>query len=397
MTSRGRFVVAALAVILPLTLRAGVLDAIYMRPDLENVPVARLVANLERELAADPKSADIHLRLARLYAMAYAANADELPATVVAGRSSQANPEVWFGHEPNVLPAEIPPGTPRSAASKVYLQKSVDHYKRVIELAPAGLVGRIGYGWTLEQSGNKAGAIAEYRRAIEQAWPKEQNAKFAQLGQRFYTEEAARQLIPLLDQKQDAAEISELQKRMQMLGRLPRPITPIAIPLSDGATLKSIIDLDAAVPFDADGSGRQRAWTWITGQAGWLVYDASGRGHITSALQWFGEATFWAFWKNGYEALRALDDNRDGELRGSELRHLAIWHDANRNGRSERGEVLPLARHGIEALSCRFLKGDGIYTATWSDAGVRLAGGRTRPTYDVILRTAVSVSAPEPH
>jgi hypothetical protein len=396
MTNRGRVVVAAAAVALTLTLRGGALDAIYVKPDLENVPVARLVANLERELAGDPKSPDIHLRLARLYAMAYAANADELPTSVVAGRSSQGNPEVWFGHEPNVVPADIPPGTPRTSASKVYLQKSVDHYKRVIELAPTSLIGRIGYGWTLEQSGNKAGAVAEYRKAIEEAWPKEQNAKFAQLGQRFYTEEAARYLIPLLDPKQDAAEISELQKRLQMLSRVPRPITPIAIPLSDRATLKTIIDLNAAVPFDADGSGRQRAWTWITGQAGWLVYDAPGRGRITSALQWFGESTFWAFWKNGYEALAALDDNRDGELRGPELRHLAVWRDANRNGRSEPGEVLPLARHGIEALSCRFVKGDGIYAAAWADAGVRLAGGRTRPSYDVILRTAVSVSAPEP-
>jgi hypothetical protein len=396
MTSRGHLVTPA-TVVLSLIWSAGGLKAIYARPDLENVPVARLVSNLERDLAADPKNADIHLRLARLYAMAYAANADELPVTVVAGRSSQANPQVWFGHEPNLVPADIPPGTPRTAASKIYLQKSVGHYKTVVELAPSGLVGRIGYGWTLEQSGNKAGAIAEYRRVVEQAWPKEQNARFAQLGERFYTEEAARYLIPLLDRKADAAEIAELQKRMEMLARLPRPITPIAIPLSDGATIKTIIDLNAAVPFDADGSGRQRAWTWISGEAGWLVYDAAGRGQITSALQWFGESTFWTFWKNGYEALQALDDNKDGELRGAELRHLGVWHDANRNGRSERGEVLPLARHGIEALSCRFQKGDGVYTAVWSEVGVRFAGGRTRPTYDVILRTAVSVSAPEPH
>jgi tetratricopeptide (TPR) repeat protein len=397
MTSRGRFVVAAAAAALA-TIFGGVSDAIYMRPDLENVPVARLVANLERELATDPKSADIHLRLARLYAMAYAANAEELPAKVVAGRASMdTNPQVWFGHEPNIVPGDFKPGTPRTAASKAYLQKSVDHYRKVIELAPTSLVGRVGYGWTLEQSGDKTAAVVEYRRAIEQAWPKEQNVRFAELGQRVYTEEAARYLIPLLDPKRDEAEISELQKRMQMLARVPRPITPIAIPLSDGATIKTIIDLNAAVPFDADGSGRRRAWTWITDQAGWLVYDASGRGQITSALQWFGDSTFWAFWHNGYEALRALDDNRDGELRGSELRHLAIWHDANHNGRSERGEVLPLTRYGIEALSCRFLKGDGIYTAAWSDAGVRFAAGRTRPTYDVILRTAVSVSAPAPH
>ena len=397
MTSRGRFVVAAAAAALA-TIFGGVSDAIYMRPDLENVPVARLISNLERELATDPKSADIHLRLARLYAMAYAANAEELPAKVVAGRSSKdTNPQVWFGHEPNIVPGDIKPGTPRTAASKAYLQKSVDHYRKVIELAPTSLVGRVGYGWTLEQSGDKTAAVVEYRRAIEQAWPKEQNVRFAELGQRFYTEEAARYLIPLLDPKRDEAEISELQKRMQMLARVPRPITPIAIPLSDGATIKTIIDLNAAVPFDADGSGRRRAWTWITDQAGWLVYDASGRGQITSALQWFGDSTFWAFWHNGYEALRALDDDRDGELRGSELRHLAIWHDANHNGRSERGEVLPLTRYGIEALSCRFLKGDGIYTAAWSDVGVRFAVGRTRPTYDVILRTAVSVSAPAPH
>jgi tetratricopeptide (TPR) repeat protein len=370
--------------------------AIYMRPDIENVPVARLVANLERELEANPKSADLHLRLARLYAMAYAANADELPTTALGGKGTPAKQEVWFGHEPNLVPERVTAGAGRSEAAKGYLQKSLGHYKTAVELDANNLVARIGYGWALEQSGNKTGAIAEYRSVIEKAWPKEQGVKFAQLGQRFYTEEAARYLTPLLDPKRDVAEIAELRARTERLARVPRPVTPIAIPLSDAATVKTIVDLNAAVPFDADGSGRQRAWTWISAEAGWLVYDASGRGRITSALQWFGESTFWAFWKNGYEALSALDDNGDGELRGGELRHLAIWHDANRNGRSEPGEVRALTHHGIEALSCRFSMGDGIYTAAWSEAGVRFGKGRTRPTYDVILRTAVSVSAPEP-
>ena len=394
MTYRGPLTIALGAGLLAL-MTAGP-AAIYMRPDLENVPVARLVANIEKEVAADPKNPDLHLRLARLYAMAYAANVDELPVQVLAGTDKQRRQEVWFGHEPNLVPAEIPPGTTRTEASKAYLRKSLTYYKTVVELSPASLTGRIGYGWALEQSGDKKAAAAEYRRVIEQAWPKEQNAKFAELGQRFYTEEAGRYLIALLDPQRDAAEIAEMRSRVEKLGRVPRPITPIAIPLSDRATVKRIIDLDAAVPFDADGSGRRRAWTWISAEAGWLVYDAFGKGQITSALQWFGESTFWTFWKNGYEALQALDDDRDGELAGPELRHLAIWHDLNRNGRSDPGEVQPLARHGIEALSCRFTKGDGIYTAAWSDAGVRFAGGRTRPTYDVILRTAVSVSAPAP-
>jgi hypothetical protein len=385
---------------LPILIAAGVVAlvattrGIYMRPDLEDVPVARLVANLERDLQASPKDPEIHLRLARLYAMAYSANTDELPATAVGGKDKPARQEVWFGHEPNLVPTPLPPGTTRSEASKAYLRKSLEHYKTAVALAPANLTARIGQGWALEQSGDKSGAIAEYRRVVEQAWPKEQNARMAQLGQRFYTEEAARYLIPLLDPKKDAAEIAELRARQEQLGRVVRPITPIAIPLSDKATVKSIVDLDAAVPFDADGSGRRRTWTWISAEAGWLVYDASGRGQITSALQWFGESTFWTFWKNGYEALSALDDNDDGELKGVELRHLAVWHDANGNGRSEPGEVRRLAHYGIEALSCRFSNGDGVYTAAWSETGVRFLKGRTRPTYDVILRTAWSVSAP---
>jgi hypothetical protein len=372
------------------------LDAIYMRPDIENVPVARLVTNLERDLAANPKDAEIHLRLARLYAMAYAGNTDELPTTVLAGKDKPAKQEVWFGHEPSLVPEKVAPGATRSDASKAFLQKSLNHYKTAVELQGSNLTARIGYGWALEQSGNTTAAIAEYRRVIEQAWPKEQGLKVAMLGQRFYTQEAARYLVPLLDPKKDAAEIAELGNRVQRLSQIVRPITPIAIPLSDGATLKTIIDFSAAVPFDADGSGRERAWTWISAEAAWLVYDAAGRGRITSALQWFGESTFWTFWNNGYEAMRALDDNDDGELRGPELRHLALWRDANGNGRSEPGEVRTLAHHGIQALSCRYSSGDGVYTAAWSEVGVRLATGRTRPSYDVILRTAVSVSAPAP-
>jgi hypothetical protein len=141
------------------------------------------------------------------------------------------------------------------------------------------------------------------------------------------------------------------------------------------------------VRFDADGSGSQRQWSWIAPDAGWLVYDARGNGAITSALQLFGSVTFWLFWGNGYEALGALDDNADGELTGTELQHLGIWHDRNRNGLSEAGEVRPLAEHGIIALSCRFAEGDGSRFAAFSESGARLSDGRTRPTYDVILRS----------
>ena len=41
----------------------------------------------------------------------------------------------------------------------------------------------------------------------------------------------------------------------------------------------------------------------------------------------------------------------NGRIEGNELRHLAIWRDADADGRSDDGEVRPLAAHGIRALS----------------------------------------------
>jgi hypothetical protein len=164
------------------------------------------------------------------------------------------------------------------------------------------------------------------------------------------------------------------------------PITPIAIPLED-APLSELLDTKASVAFDLDGTGK-RAWTWITPKAGWLVMDHAGTGRIESGLQFFGSVTFWLFWDNGYQALTLLDDNRDGELSGKELDGLAIWHDKNGNGVSEPGEVRPLAAYGITALSCRAeAHGRSSDCLVYSPAGVRYASGRSRPSYDVILRS----------
>jgi len=369
------------------------LDSIYIGVESRRVPVARLVTNLERQLATNPKDAELHIKLARLYGMAFALNGENLP--VVEGRGG--NEEVWFGHEPNLVPHRVESaGKSRPEAARAYLKKAAEHYRAAVALDPTSLLARLGLGWTLEQSGNKTEAIAAYRAVIGQAWPREQSAKFAELGQRFYTVEAAEYLIPLLDPKADADEIAELRRRAELLRSVPRPITPLAVPLTDDATISTIVDLGAEVRFDADGSGRRDRWTWITPDAGWLVYDADGAGQITSALQWFGNVSFWLMWTSGYHALGALDDDMDGELKGRELRYLAIWRDGNRNGTSEPGEVRPLDRYGIVALSCRSTPGDNRLLAAKADAGVSFENGRVRPTYDVILRRSWSVSAPAP-
>ena len=238
----------------------------------------------------------------------------------------------------------------------------------------------------LDQAGEKTRAIAEYRQVIKQAWATEESENRMLPESRFYTAEAAGYLIPLLDPSRDADEISNLRRKKKLLDDKPaRAITPLVIPLADDLSVHAIVAPDRRIAFDADGSGLPRQWTWIQPTAGWLVHDPERKGQITSALQWFGNVTFWLFWTNGYEALGGLDDDDSGALTGDELRDLAIWHDRNTNGISDPGEVRPLSDHGIVGLSCRYVDGDGITLAAFSPDGVQLTNGRTRTSYDVML------------
>jgi tetratricopeptide (TPR) repeat protein len=362
--------------------------AIFIQMETRKVPVSRLAANLEAKLALDPKNVETHINLARLYGMAFALRSSEVPAATI-GAAEQP----WYGHAPRHIPYESEPlsDKARETAAHEHLKKSREYYERALALDPNSSLAMLGYGWALEQEGKKAQAIEQYRKVVAKAWPKERNLKTRGLGSLF-SHEAAGYLIPLLDPARDAAEIAELRQMQVQLDRIPRMVTPIAIPLGSNLEADAVPDASAIVRFDADGSGVPREWSWISRDAGWLVYDADASGEITSALQWFGSASFWLFWNNGYEALAALDDNGDGELTGFELAHLAIWHDANQNGISERGEVRAVVRHGIEAISCRFNAGDGVVFAAVSPEGVRLRGGRVLPTYDVILRQKRSAS-----
>jgi hypothetical protein len=159
--------------------------------------------------------------------------------------------------------------------------------------------------------------------------------------------------------------------------------------LRDGLNVDQLEDRRARVPFDVDGSGQGRRWSWITKDAGWIVYDPHNTGRITSGLQLFGNVTFWMFWDNGYQALGALDDNHDGILSGKELIGLGIWHDRNGNGICDPGEVQPLSALGVVALSLKYQideqRPDRI---DWVPNGVVFANGRARPSYDFLLHAA---------
>jgi hypothetical protein len=368
-----------------LALAAASVSGLFAREETENVPVDRLVRNLEQRVVARPDDVRLLLNLARVHAMAFATKSDT---AVASKKTGDAWFEPWKPGAWRDVRVRREENAAQGAMAKAHLDKAIAGYEAVLKLDPPNLIAQLGRAWLLERSGDKPRAIAAYRALMVDAYriesiPGEAGARYGEP----VMSEAVDYLIPLLDAVKDADEIADLRKKVKVVRGILRAITPIAIPLRDGLDAADLSDHSARVKFDADGSGLDRTWTWITLDAAWLVFDRHDRRTVNSALQLFGSVTFWLFWQNGYEALDALDDNGDGELRGGELTGLALWHDANTNGRSESGEVRPLAAHGITALSTRFIWDEGDpFSAAHSPAGVTFAGGTTRPTFDLWLR-----------
>lgn len=360
-------------------------SAMFARVEVDKVPIDRIAKNLEEVIKKNPKDAQAVLNLARAHAMAYSLRSEELPV------NSKRPETVWFGYEPQLVPFNKvvkSDDKEKLKAATTHLEKAITLYAKAIELAPKDQRAQLGRAWLLSQTDKKSDAIDALRKVIAMAWEKEKDLKALGLGGHTITGEGAGYLIPLLDKEKDKDEIATLTARSAQLKKLPRPITPIAIPLRDGLTAADIEARSAAVAFDADGTGLQRNWSWINSNAAWLVHDPRQSGKITSALQMFGNVTFWMFWETGYDALAALDDDRDGKLSGKELADLSLWHDANCNGVCDPGEVKPLSTHGIVALSCKFTR-DAKHPdrIAFSATGVTYKDGTTRPTFDLVLHS----------
>ena len=279
------------------------LSARFIRPDIENVPVARVIENLEAIAKQHPKDATSRFNIARAHAMAFALKTETAP--VWRGRETNG---VWFSYTPAHVPFRTKPTEDAEVlkAAKAHLTQAVASYREVVKLDPNHHSAQLGLAWCLQQDGEKADAIKEFRSVIEAAWQKEKDMKFAGLNFHSIVAEGGGYLVPMLDVEKDADEINELKARVEKVSQIRRPITPIAVPLTDGLRAEDLLDTAASVRFDADGSGWRHSWTWLKPNAAWLVFDPSGRGEITSALQLFGSVTFWMFWQDGYQALSAL-------------------------------------------------------------------------------------------
>ncbi len=376
--------------------------AMFIEPELVTVPTERVLANLTRRLADHPEDGRLHYYLGRLHAMA-AVRESQLQVVKTNGL-----PHLMFDHGvPRRQPAPAGVTGIRPATG---WSNSLLHFERAIALLPKStntedaqmvLPAQLGYGWTLQQAGFTNEAVRQYRSTLSLAWARDIGLQVRTLDQTagwspeirrwsgwqtqtlmsgdVLSEEVIRYLLPLLDPKHDAREIEDLKARQTRLAAIPRAITPILIPADPGFRLESLVDSTASVLFDLDGSGIRKRWGWITPQAAWLVWDPEDRREIDSGLKLFGAVTFWVFWRDGYEAMSALDDNDDGVLTGNELHGLALWRDHNADGYSGRDEVTPVSQSGITALECHPLRPVG--GTPFHPQGARF-GPATRPTFD---------------
>ncbi len=377
------------AILLAWTIQA---TALFLQPELRDVPLARLIKNIEKKVEEEPDNPQAHHHLARAHAMAYSKNLDGDAKVKVVTRGGEELP--WFGHTPAHVPYASQQGDGshetrgrESDSASVHLAKAIASYKKALALKPEDpLVIRLGLAWCQKEGGDRKKAVAGLRGVIKVAWEKDGKAELGGMRE-FVTAEAVGYLLPLLDQEADADEIADLRERRKKLKSLPRPITPIAIPLDDRAGSEDMVDLGARVAFDLDGSGdRGREWPWLRpGVAAWLVHDPQQSGAIVSGIQMFGSRTFNLFFEHGYEALALLDDDRDGRLREGELDGLALWHDSDADGRCTDGEVCPLGDWGILGLNCENeLDSQGV---RFSPRGVEFNDGTFRPSFDLVLES----------
>lgn len=159
-------------------------------------------------------------------------------------------------------------------------------------------------------------------------------------------------------------------------------ITPVIFSFNKQDCLSDLLAENTTVSFDLDGNGIIEEWPWVKPDTGILVWDPEGTGKITSGRQLFGSVTWWLFFEDGYHAMDALDDSRDGQLSGDELDGISVWFDENTNGISDAGEVTPVKELGIAALSTKSdAKEDGCPIST---KGLRLENGEVKATYDWI-------------
>lgn len=379
-----------------------------------SVPIQRLFKSVGRYVKGHPQDGAGFYTLGRLHSLAYARSEKE----VTVGYPKDLEQKLQFLPQfPVFSTVQQAPEDPNSlsAVALKHLVWSVQYYQQATTLSPKEALYWMGYGWMLEQGSHSANriqasfrhphtvvskaewleqAVVAYRNAYLLALPTELQSKRRMSGVEAdsIAYESGKSLLKLLPElPTDPAirrERAQVQENLKKLEAMPQYISPILLPLRGQTRLTELLRPNLVVRFDFSGNQTPRRWPWVGPDTGLLVWDPEGAGKITSGTQLLGSVTWSIFWRDGYAALAALDDDGDGWLAGPELHGLEVWRDRNGNGRSEPGETRPVQQWGVLRLATR---GEATPEGPWAPQGVEWEDGTISATWDW-----VPTSLPEP-
>jgi hypothetical protein len=476
-----------LAAVVAAALLGGGLSAsrgMFMNNSVQ-MPVERVVANVEAWIKDKPQDAQAYYVLGRIHAMAWAYGANlslwrNNPAGGAggAGRAGRGGAGGAGGADP--FGGELPGFAPydsvevrRDAQKKQvtaedakHLQESIKNYGKALELDKQNALYELGLGWILQETAKVASSLPEgfgdtasvkvmaeektaYEGAIKKLGDSESKVRedasallrgampkpLAQLKEvksddpevtarvqvllRGYWElqalehyrkayalrldqdlkrgggldagdtqlaaEAGEAILDVLKSQSQAAkpnEARDVAANVKTLRSKPMAVTPVifAMPGMAAEHVGDLVDSTKRVAFDLAGDQIARQWPWVKDGTALLVWDPEHTGAITNGRQLFGSRTWWIFFRNGYEALSVLDDNRDGRLTGAELQGIAVWVDRNGDGVCQAGEELTLEEAGIASIGVRATTdADGTLMNT---TGIGFVNGRSVKTFD---------------
>ena len=401
-----------------------------LRPVL--APVDRLARNVHEHLKKNPKDAQAHYVLGRIHSMAFALGTNQVTHVLPFNPDAKAPvlPRLppWMGVVRKRNEKQPRPLTPERL---LHLEASLRHYENAAELDAKNHRARLGFAWMLEEGWNVREALTKshelgllkklpddaakrvtglaeraakldtaaldvYRDVMKRVAAKDKARNFqGPEPDSLLSIDAATAILRILETRpqlavKEQAERESMKKHLAAMATKPRLVTPIIFPMDKPRPMNSLLASNGWTSFDLDADGIVSQWPWVKADTGLLVWDPHDTGKIRDGRQLFGSVTWWIFWNHGYEPLAALDNNRDGRLTDDELAGLAVWRDANSNGRSDHGEVLPVSTVGICEINCVSERSGGIWQ---SSRGLRLKDGRWLPTYDWTPRSR-SVAAP---
>ena len=140
-------------------------------------------------------------------------------------------------------------------------------------------------------------------------------------------------------------------------------LTPVMLDLNGNGI--QTLALNAGTQFDLAAQGTPQHVGWVAPTDGLLVRDLNQDGIIQDGSELFGSSTVLPDGQtaqDGYQALKALDDNADGVLdsRDAAFASLQVWVDSDSDAFTDAGELKSLTDLNIASLNLQAQVGTAV-------------------------------------